>query len=337
MHFFRLLPYPIAIVGTFAVIVLAWLIHWIGSRVIGKSVSDPKERYRRRTFLSTALLISAVVITIILWARLLQRTGTFLGLIGAGVAVALRDPLLSIAGRIAIFSGNIYSVGDRIEINRMSGDVIDVGFFYTRMMEIGNWITGDQASGRVTQFSNSAVFGHAVFNYTQNFSYIWDEAKLPVTYESDVQQAQRILLEAGRQYTREFLQGARQELDAMRRHALVPEFELEPTVYMKVTSNWVELTMRYVVDPKKRRSASTFIYAHVLEGLQSHDNITMGSDTMDLTVHPPDNDSAPKRAKTPPSAGIELSKDAVSQSRQQDRQAQKTAPEKREDRKDPAA
>lgn len=334
MGFLSALKYPVAIIGTIGVIALGWVIHAIGRKLIDRSVPDPKEHYRKLSFLTTAIVIIAVAIVIILWARPMQHTGTFLGLIGAGVAVALRDPLLSVAGRIAIFSGNIYSVGDRIEINKMTGDVIDVGFFYTRMMEIGNWITADQASGRVVQFSNSRVFGHAVFNYTQNFSYIWDEAKLPITYDSDVQQAQQLLLEAGREYSKEFLQGARRDLEEMRRHALVPEFELEPAVYMKVTSNYIELTMRYVVDPKKRRSASTFIYAKVFDGLKAHPRISIGSDTMDLTVHPPE--KAPPENERQPArgAGIAISKQVVAESRQQDQETQKAADK---DRKNPAA
>src|SRR5438045_439235 len=94
----------------------------------------------------------------------LAAEGTFLGLLGAGLAIALREPLLSVAGRVAIFAGKMYSVGDRIQLETMSGDVIDVGFFYTRMMEIGNWIGGDQVSGRIVQLPNSKIFGNPIFN-----------------------------------------------------------------------------------------------------------------------------------------------------------------------------
>jgi len=314
------LPYPVAIIGTGAAIMLAWAIHLIGGKFIDRSVKDPKEHYRRQSFLTTALVVAAVIVIVVLWARPMQRTGTFLGLLGAGVAVALRDPLLSIAGRIAIFSGNIYSVGDRIEINSMIGDVIDVGFFYTQMMEIGNWITADQMTGRLVQFSNSNVFGNPVFNYTRNFSYIWDEVRLPITYASDVGQARRILLEAGGQYTKEFLEGARNELEQMRRHVLLPEVELAPAVYMKVTSNWVELTMRYVVEAKLRRRASTFIYSCVFDSLQKNANVTIASETMDLTVHPPDSHqeaAVSGNVQGESGAGSELRKRVVSESKEQ--------------------
>lgn len=279
------IPHAPAVIGTAAVLVLTPVVYWLGRTWIDKSVTDRRRHYRDRKFFGTLLLIVAVVALVILWARALQHTGTFLGLIGAGLAIALREPLLSIAGRIAIFAGNMYTVGDRIQVQQMSGDVIDVGAFYTRLMEIGNWIGGDQPSGRILQLPNSQIFGNAVFNYTQNFSYIWDEVKLPITYQSDLDGATRILLDVGNEYTKAFLQGAQEEVEKMKQYFLVPDLDLRPHVYVKVTSNWVQLNMRYLVEPKKRRGASSFIYTEVFKRLQSSKNISIASETMDLTVH----------------------------------------------------
>jgi small-conductance mechanosensitive channel len=290
-HMFSL-PYPVAILGSAIVLLLAFLTHWIGHRVITKRRDEPRERYRQRKFLNTAIIVLAVMLIGLLWARRLQRTSTFLGLVGAGVAIALRDPLLSVAGRIAIFAGHMYTVGDRIEINQLKGDVIDVGFFYTRMMEIGSWIKADQFSGRIVQFSNSMIFGSAVFNYTQNFSYIWDEVVLPITYDSDLQAAKNILLTAGRDYSRDFLKDAQSDLKAMQRYFVVPQFELEPTVFVKVTDNWLELSMRYVVNPKQRRAGASFIYENVFKQLREREDVKIASTTMDLTVHREDQSAA---------------------------------------------
>ena len=82
--------------------------------------------------MNTTITMLTVVALIVLWAHNLQFKGQFWGLIGAGLAISLREPLLSIAGRVAIFAGHMYSGGDRIQINNLSGDVIDIGFFYTR-------------------------------------------------------------------------------------------------------------------------------------------------------------------------------------------------------------
>ncbi len=235
-------------------------------------------------FLDTLVVVIAAFALVILWARVIPRASTFLGLIGAGLAVALREPLLSIAGRLAIFAGHMFNMQDRVEINKLTGDIIDIGFFYTRMLEIGNWIGGDQVTGRIVQFPNAQIFGTPIFNYTQNFSYIWDEVKLPVTYDSNLEQASKILTDVGGEYTREFLPGAQEQLEEMRRYFVVPSIELKPVVYVKVTSNWLELTMRYIVHPKKRRPASSSIYGEVFQRVQKRHDITIASETMDLTV-----------------------------------------------------
>jgi small-conductance mechanosensitive channel len=280
-----LLDHRIAVFGTVSVVALSTVANYIYLSYLKWNVKDVSERFRRQGAFQTVLFIFAGILLVILWARLLEHTGTFLGILGAGLAIALREPLLSIAGRVAILAGHMYRVGDRIELNKMTGDVINVGVFYTRMMEIGNWIHADQVTGRIVQISNSQIFGTPVFNYTQNFSYIWDEVKLPITYNSNLEAASQILLDVGGEYTREFLQGAQAQLDAMREAFLVPAFELKPNVFMKVTSNWLELSMRYVVDPKKRRNASNFIYLGTLKRIRQRDDIQIASETMDLTVH----------------------------------------------------
>ena len=279
-------PFPIAVLGTITAVVAYFVVAYIGKKLIESQNKDQRERYRKRQVLNTITLVLALIAIVILWARLLEHAATFLGLVGAGLAIALKEPLLAIAGRLAILGGRWYSVGDRIEVDNVKGDVIDIGFFYTRMMELGNWIGGDQASGRIVQFSNSKLFGdRVVYNYTRNFKYIWDEVMLPITYASNVQAAREILLKAGETYSEEFLQGAEADLEEMKGYFLVPTFELKPQVYIQVTSNWVQLTMRYVVDPKKRRQASSFIFTEVLTEVRGRGDITIASQTMDIAVH----------------------------------------------------
>ena len=275
----------IAVLGTLLILVVSWISHYFYRALLEHTVKDSKERFRRRSAFSTILFVGAAAAIVLLWARLLEHTGTFLGILGAGLAIALREPLLSIAGRIAILTGHMFSVGDRIQINNMSGDVIDVGMFYTRMMEIGNWIQADQLTGRILQIPNSQVFGTPIFNYTQNFSYIWDEIKLPVTYASNYERTSQILREVGGEYTREFLAGAQSQLEQMRQYFLLPVMEIQPEVFLKVTDNWLELSMRYVTDPKKRRIATNFIFTEVFKRIREYDDIQIASSTMDLTLH----------------------------------------------------
>ncbi|HZS27702.1 MAG TPA: mechanosensitive ion channel domain-containing protein [Candidatus Angelobacter sp.] len=282
------IKHPVSVFGTVGVLVIGWLVITLGQKFISSRTSTPKEEYRKQRLFSTIVLVAGAIIIFGLWSKQFQHTSTFLGLIGAGLAVALREPLLSIAGRIAIFVGRMYTAGDRIEINNMSGDVIDVGFFYTRMMEIGNWIGGDQYSGRIIQFANAQVFGASVFNYTRNFAYIWDEIKLPLTYASNIPAAMDMLKTVGGEYTREFMAEAEPQIATMERIFAVQRFEVEPIVFLKVTDNWIELTLRYLVDPKKRRAASSFIFIEVFRQIRERKDIEIGSSTMTLTLQNPE-------------------------------------------------
>jgi small-conductance mechanosensitive channel len=281
------LPYPVPIIGTAVVIAVTIVLHFSAAAYVRHRAQDHRERYRRRKFFTTIITFIAGLAILILWAHTLKQKGTFLGLLGAGVAIALREPLLSIAGRLAIFAGHMYTAGDRIEMQKLSGDVIDIGFFYTRMLEIGSWIGGDQYSGRITLIPNSMIFGTPIMNYTQHLSRIWDEVNLPITYNSNMETASRILKEVGSEYTREFLKDAQRDLENMRRQFLIPNLSLESEVYLKVTSNWLQLTMRYIVDPKQRRAASSFIYKEVFKRVAQAKDIQIASETMDLTVHSP--------------------------------------------------
>lgn len=281
------LPYPIPVIGTVIALSAAVILHFAAAGYVRHATDDHRERYRRRKFFTTIIAFAAGIAIVLLWAHTLKQKGTFLGLLGAGLAIALKEPLLSIAGRLAIFTGHMYNAGDRIELQKMSGDVIDVGFFYTRLLEIGSWISADQYSGRILLIPNSMIFGTPILNYTQHLSRIWDEVVLPITYDSNMESAIRILTDVGSAYTLEFLKGAEHDLEQMRRQFLVPQLELKPAVYVKVTSNWLELTLRYVVDPKKRRPASSFIYTEVFKRVSKANDIQIASETMDLTVRKP--------------------------------------------------
>ncbi|HEV2279319.1 MAG TPA: mechanosensitive ion channel domain-containing protein [Acidobacteriaceae bacterium] len=293
------MTYPIASIGTGIALVAGFAIYGITAAIIRRGHGDDREQYMHRINARLVITIAVALAIAVLWARLLQNKGTFFGLIGAGLAVAMKEPLLSIAGRLSIWLGHLYRVGDRIEFQGMGGDVINIGVFYTRMLEIGNWIHGDQATGRIVQFPNSAVYQNSVYNYTQNFSFIWDELTLPVTYASDVPAATEILVTTGKEYTRDFLSSAQGELDKLRNDAVVPDLNLEPTVYTKVTSNYVELTMRYLVEPRKRRQASSWLYQRIFEKVCGNERISIGSDTMDLTVHGPGKKEDPQTGDAP--------------------------------------
>ena len=105
----------------------------------------------------------------------LGRLSVTLGVVGAGVAVALQDVIASIAGAFSIAFSRLYTVGDRVQLGNSRGDVIDIGLLRTTLMETGNWVNRDSYNGRMVRIPNSAVLKESVFNYSQGLQFIWDE------------------------------------------------------------------------------------------------------------------------------------------------------------------
>jgi small-conductance mechanosensitive channel len=293
------MPHPTATVGTIVTLVVVFVADRIGIAIFKRRNEAPEVLYRNRQVLGITLWTVCAVVLVFFWGRDLQDKGTFFGLLAAGLALAMKEPLLSIAGRISIFAARMYSVGDRIQLGELSGEVIGIGIFYTHMLEIGNWMQGDQMTGRTLVFSNSRIYQHAIFNYTQDFSFIWDQLILPITYDSDVAEATRILIEAGTRHTEQWMDLAQSQVQQMRQSFLVPKVNFAPTLFTQITSNYLQLTLRYIVSPRVRQVTASALWGDIFAALQKSPAVKIGSTTMDLTVHPPARTKQPESAASP--------------------------------------
>ncbi|MCB0472640.1 MAG: mechanosensitive ion channel [Flavobacteriaceae bacterium] len=236
---------------------------WLVRKAINKTISDNITRYRAKKIarlVSYALIFLLAVIT---FTGKVQYFTITIGLISAGFAFALQEVILSVAGWIAIFSSTIYKPGDRIEINNVKGDVIDIGITKTTLMEIGEWVHSDNYSGRIVQISNAYVFKGPVYNYSTDFPFVWDEINLPVRYGSDIDLANEIILDTARSRLTDYVGYAREHWKQMVKKYLIENAQVEPTLTLKLTDNWIEFNLRYVVDYKKRRITKDTLYKDI--------------------------------------------------------------------------
>src|SRR6202049_1302299 len=134
-------------------------------------------RYKVRKFVVFSGYLSILLFLTILFEDRLGRLSFALGVVSAGVAVALQDVLASFAGAFSIGFSKLYAVGDRVQIGDTRGDVIDIGLLRTTLLETGNWVSRDLYNGRIARIPNSTVLRGSVFNYSQGFRFIWDEIK----------------------------------------------------------------------------------------------------------------------------------------------------------------
>ncbi len=252
---------------------------WIAIRTVHHRLSQPRDHYRWRKGITYAAVIMALVILSRIWLIDFGGFATYVGLLSAGVAIALKDPLASLAAWLFILWRRPFEVGDRIQLGEHSGDVVDLRLFQFTLLEIGNWVQADQTTGRLLYLPNALVFTTPVANYTRGFRTIWIELPVLVTFESDWKMAEQILAEIVRRQGAKAAEEAGSQLAAAAgRFALAPG-ATEPEVYLTVEDSGVLLTMRTPCDPRRRRAVTQTLWREVLEALDQHPEIDLAYPT----------------------------------------------------------
>ena len=152
--------------STAAVLLGAWFIRRVGRLFVVRTVDSRVVQYRWGKTLAYLTLALAIVFIIAIWVDGLSQVGTFLGLVSAGVAIALKDVLVDVAGWLVLITKPPFEVGDRIQIGPHSGDVVDTSILHFHLLEIGNWVDSDQSTGRVIRIPNSKILTDPIMNYT---------------------------------------------------------------------------------------------------------------------------------------------------------------------------
>jgi small-conductance mechanosensitive channel len=261
-------------------------------RILQKSLSQYIEssevRYRTRKFVKFLGFLLIVFIVSVLFSDKLGGMTVALGVAGAGVAFALQEVIASIAGWVAVSFGNFYKVGDRVQLGGIMGDVIDIGVLRTTLMECGQWVKADQYNGRIVRVANSFVFKEPVFNYSADFPFLWDEISVPVKYGSDFRLAEKILADVTNEIVGGYVKSAKDSWKVMVNKYLIEDAKIEPLVTIQLTDNWIEYSVRYVIDYKKRRLTKNQLFRRILEEFEKTDgHVSIGSTTLHIVESPP--------------------------------------------------
>jgi len=282
--------------ATLLVLIAIWLLRrWILSLAITES-TDPKARYLlNRNLAYTGLLLAVIAIGAI-WLENSQQLATYLGLVSAGLAVALKDPLSNLFGWVFIVWRKPFRLGDRIQIGEQAGDVIDINLFKFVLMEIGNWVHADQSTGRIIHIPNAFIFQQALHNYTEEFNSLWNEVSVAITFESNWKKAKDLLQEIADRHSLS-PETARQELERGQKHQQYYYFfnYLTPAVYTEVVKNGVQLTIRYLCRPRQRRNSEQKITEEILEAFHQDTEIQFAYPTRRNVVDRSSNQPSPSK------------------------------------------
>ncbi len=264
-----------------------WLIVKLIQRKIIPKIKDNDNRYTAKKFSSFVGYVLTIVMISIVYSDKLGGFTVALGVAGAGIAFAMQEVIVSFAGWIAIMFGGFYKSGDRVQLGGIKGDVMDIGVIRTTIMETGQWVDGDLYNGRIVLIANSFVFKEPVFNYSAEFPFLWDEIKIPIQFGSDYQLAKEIIEQVGNNVVGDLSQHSIEKWKLMQQKFRLEDAQTEPMVSLIVNDNWVEFTLRYIVNFKQRRKTKTEIFTLLLNKVEaSHGKVKFASATFHLVEAP---------------------------------------------------
>ncbi len=262
-----------AILKSLIIVFVLWFLRFLLLKVALRKATEIRTLYNWQK--TTTYVFSVIGIFLIgrIWFAGLESLATYFGLLSAGIAIALSDVVASLAGWIFLLWRRPFEVGDRITIGEHSGDVIDIRLFQFSLLEIGNWVDADQSTGRVIHIPNGKLFREPQVNYSKGLRYIWDELSVVVTFESDWEKAKKLLLEIVEKNTEHFTDKAKHDILRGSKQFMIHYTTLAPTVYTSVVDIGVNLTLRYLEEPKDRRSRHQVLWEEILRVFAEHEDI----------------------------------------------------------------
>jgi small-conductance mechanosensitive channel len=266
-------------------------------RLLMRGREEKPVRFWSHQGVSIMVAVVLVVGFLSIWFDDPDQLATVMGLVSAGVAFALQKVVTSVAGYFVILRGGVFSVGDRILMSGVRGDVIALNFTRTTIMEMGQppgerpddpnvWVRSRQYTGRIVTVTNDKIFDAAVFNYSRDFPYIWEELTVPITYKDDRRRAEQIMLEVVGRHTVEIGEMSKEALEKMRGRYYVHVGDLKPRVFLRLTDNWLELSARFIARDHGVREMKDAMSREILEAFDDA-GIGIASATYDIVGLPP--------------------------------------------------
>jgi small-conductance mechanosensitive channel len=257
----------------------------LGRRLVSEQVEDVNRRHAIRKAIGYVLITLLLLFGVALFADSLGGFGTVLGLVLAGVAVALQDVLKSVVGWLYLSARSGVEVGSRIEVAGVTGDVIDIGVLKTTVLEVGNLVFGRQSTGRLVTIPNYHMLSANVVVSGLANPFVWQEVRVTVPFDSDWERAEELLREVGDELHAEI----EPELEAgFRRLEKRYAFEygtLTPIVYVTLGAYGVELTLRFLTHVRRRRGSEDRVGRRLLAAFAAEPNVHFAYPTNRVLRH----------------------------------------------------
>ncbi|MBI2518412.1 MAG: mechanosensitive ion channel [Opitutae bacterium] len=268
--------------GIAALLILA---HVVVSRII-----LPKRYQKEALFLARRLGRYAVGLLILLVFAFyliedLTLVATTLGLVSAAVVFSIQDVCAAFFGWFAIMFGRKFTVGDRLEIEGVRGDVLDIQLLRTTLIEVNNWLGVDQPTGRVLFIPNNFIFKSKVFNFSHGHPYIWGKIEVTVTFATPTASAMALFQKVLEEETRQDFAEARAAAGEMERRYGVEDADYRPKIYTRIADSGVLFSLIYVSHYKNSSGTRNRINRRLIAELETHRHIQLAYNTLQVLAN----------------------------------------------------
>lgn len=259
--------YIYLILVSIIIVVIVRLVRTIILKLSFKKNLNSKEKYLYNKNGSEISSIIILILLVLVWIDYLKDFLTLITFISTAITLSLKDIIFNFFSGIYVRTSKVFSLEDRIEINGLKGDVVNMNKTGFDLLEIGDRVNGEQSTGRIVHVPYSLVFNYPVKNYIKAFKYIWDELKISIPLDADVTKTKRELYRIVKKNNiiREIPDKMEHEVSDASAEYRIYFNNLEPIIYIEVVDSHIELYLRYLVHPKKQRNVENSIWLDILK------------------------------------------------------------------------
>jgi small-conductance mechanosensitive channel len=245
-------------------LILVFVDQWL-ERLLGRTKLDRRQVETLRSVARVTLQILSIVVILLVLVGLPTQLATMLGIVGAGLTVALKDFIVAFIGWLVLMGKNGMRLGDWVEINGVSGEVIELGMFHTVLLETGNWTDAGHPTGRRVTFTNSfAISGH-YFNFSTSGQWLWDEVLVVVPLDRDATPIAETLFKEVVEATTDSSKQAEQEWKNNSPSRRGAQITATPGLSIRPAVGGVEVAVRYVTRASERFNVRAKLYKSAVE------------------------------------------------------------------------
>jgi len=248
---------------------------WL-EKLLGRTSLDRRQLETLRTVTRVSVQVFAVLLILLVIVGPPGQLGTFLGLAGAGLTVALKDFIVGFLGWFVLMGKNGIRLGDWVEINGVTGEVVELGMFHTVLLETGNWTDSGHPTGRRVTFTNSfAIEGH-YFNFSTSGQWLWDELQIVLPLGQDPYPIVEAIQKKVAEVTAESAREAEREWKGAAKSRRMGALSAEPAINIKPVVGGIEIAVRYIARANERYQLRSKLYQSAVElmGQQSAPAVT---------------------------------------------------------------